>query len=178
MSTAVATLPWWAVPAITAGATVFGALVAFFSAMWSDHRKRKGEDRRQWDKEIRDIYVDVAKCLNAFDALRLRVNYADEADLLNPSHELRESKRTAAQEHNTTQYPQIPPIEAELQSIYDRAEIIVDDDLLKEIDGIMAMIETIRTYCHDGIYFRTNYTDLVNRRKALLKRAKTALRRR
>lgn len=177
VGTGVTTVPWWAIPAITAGSTIFGALVAFLTSLWSDHRKFKADDRRQWDKEIRDVYLDVAKCLNTFDALHLRMNYLDEADLSNPGAWLRETKREAAAKHNMEQYPQIAPIEDELQSIYDRAEIIVDERLLKEIKSLMDTLEAIRASCSDGIYFDTMRTELAKQREAVLKRAKAALRR-
>jgi hypothetical protein len=86
---ATATLPWWWVPAVTAGAAVLGALIAALVAIvttWlSDRRKFKAEDRRQWGKEIRDIYLDVAKFVGRYRDLSLRTVYRDEADMTSES---------------------------------------------------------------------------------------------
>jgi hypothetical protein len=92
-----ATLAWWWIPAVTAGATVLGALIAALVAIvtgWlSDRRKFEAEDRRQWDKEIRDLYLDVAKCVGRYRDLSLRTVYRDEADMESESPFFHEDKR-------------------------------------------------------------------------------------
>jgi hypothetical protein len=45
---------------LTGAFIVVAAMIAVFSLRWSDHRKLKGEDRRQWDKEILSSYVALA----------------------------------------------------------------------------------------------------------------------
>lgn len=45
--------PWWGIPAVTAGATMLGAFVAFSSTRASDKRKQKAEDARRYDEDIR-----------------------------------------------------------------------------------------------------------------------------
>ncbi|MFB9443455.1 hypothetical protein Dvina_40810 [Dactylosporangium vinaceum] len=39
---------------------LIGALIAFLSTAASDRRRVAREDRRQWDKAIRDAGVDIA----------------------------------------------------------------------------------------------------------------------
>jgi hypothetical protein len=56
--------PWWGVPVIAGTFLLAGALIAFLSTAASDRRKLAREDRRQWDKEIRDAYVEIAKHVN------------------------------------------------------------------------------------------------------------------
>ena len=70
-ATTVSMLPWWWIPAVTAGATLVGALIAATVSWRSDKRKFKADDRRQWDKEIRDLYLDVAEEMKKWDNLHL-----------------------------------------------------------------------------------------------------------
>jgi hypothetical protein len=56
--------PWWGVPVIAGTFLLIGALIAFLSTAASDRRKLAREDRRQWDKEIRDAYVEIAAEVN------------------------------------------------------------------------------------------------------------------
>jgi hypothetical protein len=56
-----ASTPWLAVPL----ATLVAALVAGSFLTWNEHLKRKREDRRQWDKEIRDLCVEISTHTNA-----------------------------------------------------------------------------------------------------------------
>ncbi|MDQ0924550.1 hypothetical protein QF038_003058 [Pseudarthrobacter sp. W1I19] len=46
---------WWGIPAVTAAATILGAIVAFTSTRASDNRKQKAEDARRYDEEIKDL---------------------------------------------------------------------------------------------------------------------------
>lgn len=59
-----ASAPWWGVPVIAGIFLLSGALIAFLSTAASDRRKLAREDRRQWDKEIRDAYVEISKHVN------------------------------------------------------------------------------------------------------------------
>ncbi|WP_433125321.1 hypothetical protein ACQPWW_22515 [Micromonospora sp. CA-240977] len=49
---------------------LIGALIAFLSMAASDRRKLAREDRRQWDREIRDAYVDIAAEVNKISEYR------------------------------------------------------------------------------------------------------------
>ena len=70
--------PWWGIPAVTAGATILGAIVAFTSTRASDRRKQKAEDARRYDEDIRkycskflaqtDEYKKQAQEYNRLDA--------------------------------------------------------------------------------------------------------------
>lgn len=53
--------PWWGVPLIAGAFLLTGALIAFISTSVSDRRKLAREDRRQWDREIRDSYVEISE---------------------------------------------------------------------------------------------------------------------
>lgn len=51
--------PWWA-PYLLAGLFVlFGAAIGLLSTRLSDKRKSGADDLRQWDKEIRDLYLEA-----------------------------------------------------------------------------------------------------------------------
>lgn len=51
--------PWWA-PYLLAGLfVIFGAAIGLISTHLSDKRKLRADDRRQRDKEIRDLYLEA-----------------------------------------------------------------------------------------------------------------------
>jgi hypothetical protein len=76
-----ASAPWWGVPVIAGCFLLTGALVAFLSTAASDHRKLAREDRRQWDKEIRDSYLEIAKNVNEIADFRWSHVVSDEEKL-------------------------------------------------------------------------------------------------
>lgn len=60
------TSPWWGVPAITGGAALFGAMVAFISAFAIDRRKAKRDKAERIMIETRTVgleYLDSASSL-------------------------------------------------------------------------------------------------------------------
>ena len=170
---------------MTAAATVLGALIAasvsLFTSWRSDKRKFRADDRRQWDKEIRDLYLDVAVAMKAWDSLELHFVFADEKEMERGDatgqffHS--EAKRQKWQDHNRAVYPQIGPIIDTLKAIYGRAEIIANEKILKLMSNLIERTEAMRTWCHDGLVFRTDQENLVSLRSQLLQATKTALRR-
>lgn len=69
----VASAPWWAVPLVAGAFLIIGALIAFVSTAASDRRKLAREDRRQWDKEVRDAYVEITKHVSVIMEFRYQV---------------------------------------------------------------------------------------------------------
>lgn len=55
--------PWWLAPALTGFFVLVAAFIALGSLWLSDRRKLKREDARQWDRELREIYVELAGVL-------------------------------------------------------------------------------------------------------------------
>lgn len=70
--------PWWGVPLIAGAFLLTGALIAFISTTVSDRRKLAREDRRQWDREIRDSYIEISDQVDLIVGYRYR--YMDESD--------------------------------------------------------------------------------------------------
>jgi hypothetical protein len=70
--------PWWGVPVVAGCFLLIGALIAFLSTAASDRRKLAREDRRQWDKEIRDAYIDIAGNVNEIAEFRWSQAVTDE----------------------------------------------------------------------------------------------------
>lgn len=66
--TGVSANPPWLVPLLTGAFVLAAALIALLSLYLSDHRKLAREDRRQWDKEIRETYLRISADV---DLLRL-----------------------------------------------------------------------------------------------------------
>lgn len=66
-----ATAPWWGVPAITATAVLFGALVAYVSARASDERKAKREKAERIMLDTRTVGLEFLDAVNALvDAIK------------------------------------------------------------------------------------------------------------
>lgn len=70
--------PWWGVPLIAGGFLLTGALIAFISTSVSDRRKLAREDRRQWDREIRDSYIEISDQVDLIVDYRYRGGEPDE----------------------------------------------------------------------------------------------------
>jgi hypothetical protein len=71
--------PWWGVPVIAGGFLLAGAVLAFLSTSLSDRRRLNREDRRLWDREIRDSYLEITRYFGRITAFRYQV-LADEED--------------------------------------------------------------------------------------------------
>lgn len=59
--------PTWVTPVVAGIFVIAGAIIAFFSTRWSDRKRLQREDRRQWDKQILELYAaifDSTKSLN------------------------------------------------------------------------------------------------------------------
>ncbi len=65
--------PWWGVPVIAGGFLLAGAVLAFVAIALSDRRKLTREDRRRWDREIRDTYLEITRHLARITAFRYQV---------------------------------------------------------------------------------------------------------
>ncbi len=62
--------PWWA-PYLLAGLFVLvGATIGLLSTKLSDKRKQAGDDLRQWDKEIRTLYLEAMEHYKGLDGGR------------------------------------------------------------------------------------------------------------
>lgn len=71
--------PWWGLPVVAGGFLLAGALLAFLAIALSDRRKLNREDRRRWDREIRDTYLEITRHLARITAFRNQV-LTDEDD--------------------------------------------------------------------------------------------------
>ncbi|MFJ9780146.1 hypothetical protein ACIRSS_11220 [Amycolatopsis sp. NPDC101161] len=71
--------PWWGVPVIAGGFLLAGAVIAFLATSLSDRRRLNREDRRQWDRDIRDAYLEITRYFGRITAFRYQV-LTDEGD--------------------------------------------------------------------------------------------------
>lgn len=156
---------------------MIGAGITVFSTMLSDRRKRKGDDRRQWDKEIRDLYLDVAACLRRYEALELRVVYQDETDMDGASPSFSESKRQKHGLHNKQVQPYMRSILEDLDRIVERAEIINNSDILTTIKSTHEQIDKMNRLAHDGIVLLSDKSKISDLREKLLAQPRKATRR-
>ena len=62
--------PVWQAPLLTGAFVLWAALIAVLSLWWSDNRKRKADDQRQWDEDLKKSYLKVQKLTSGLrDAL-------------------------------------------------------------------------------------------------------------
>lgn len=71
-------VPWWGVSVVAGTFLLVGALIAFTSTALSDRRKLAREDRRQWDKEIRDAFVEISSHVD--DIIEYRHLWIEDVD--------------------------------------------------------------------------------------------------
>jgi hypothetical protein len=67
--------PWWGIPVIAGCFLLVGATLAFLSTALSDRRKMKRDDLRQWDKDLRDLYVQASGVVNEIVRNRVHGGY-------------------------------------------------------------------------------------------------------
>jgi hypothetical protein len=65
---------WWAIPL----ATLIAALVAGGFLTWNEALKRRREDRRQWEREIRDMCVTATQAASGLIMLLRKAEYSPE----------------------------------------------------------------------------------------------------
>lgn len=138
------------------------------STKLSDGRKRRADDRRQWDKDIRDLYLDVAKALREIDQLHLRAFHDDEADMLSPDQFFSETKRDAFAAHNREVQPRFVEISDSFELIVERAEVIDGRFIFQTIKTTSELISAMSRLAHDGFVYRTNVARLKELRGILL----------
>lgn len=64
------TSPVWLAPLLTGIFVLAAAIIALLSLWWSDQRKGKRDDQRQWDEDLKKSYLKIQKLTNALrDAL-------------------------------------------------------------------------------------------------------------
>jgi hypothetical protein len=147
--------PWWA-PYVLAGLfVVAGAAIGMISTGLSDRRKHRADDRRQWDKEIRDLYLHATKC---FEAVRSTRWTSDDRTGPNVRYE------TASQ------------AEAELRTIVDSLELIADQRTLQAARDLLDGVGGVTSLLHDRITDKERYRALYGQHNELLAAVKSNLR--
>jgi hypothetical protein len=170
------TLPWIPLTSGVVGA-VLGSTMTFTSTWLSDRRKRKADDERQWDKEVRDLYLDVAKTIREYEQLSLRVVFQDQADMDAPTHFLLNTKRERNAAHNMEVQPQMRLIVERMARIVERAEIISNETLFRTITDLHVLLDKMTGYAHDGIVIGAEMRRVSELRGLLLDETRKSLRR-
>ncbi|MCT9620516.1 hypothetical protein [Curtobacterium sp. C2H10] len=62
------TAPVWQAPLLTGVFVLGAAIIAVLSLWWSDHRKRKADDQRQWDEDLKKSYLALQSLTNSVRA--------------------------------------------------------------------------------------------------------------
>lgn len=61
----------WFVPSIAGLFALVGAFIALLSTRASDGRKQRADDRRQWDRDIRESYSKTLEASQLFSSIKL-----------------------------------------------------------------------------------------------------------
>lgn len=73
---------WWAPYALAGMFVIIGAVIGLLSTKLSDKRKHAADDRRQWDKDIRETYSEAVGSSRIFSSLHL-VKVSDTSGMRN-----------------------------------------------------------------------------------------------
>ncbi|MFS2028984.1 MULTISPECIES: hypothetical protein [unclassified Curtobacterium] len=83
--------PGWQTALISGGFLVAGAAIAFLSTWFSDRRKLRREDQRQWDAELKASYVAISAAVSRchLEIARVRAGTSEErlAAVMEPTEE-------------------------------------------------------------------------------------------
>ena len=150
--------PWWAVPLITAIAVLIGALVAFLSTTASDRRKLKADDRRQWDKEIRDLYVEAS-------AICERIADINAFWFRNDSLEM-----------ELEDYERVVEYERKLRNIHNSFDLIAAPETSDASKQLANAVSDYAMSLHDRINDRSTYQEVIRLHEVLRDAVKQNLR--
>jgi hypothetical protein len=125
--------PWWANPILAGIFVLGGALTAFVSTWFSDRRRLRREDLRQWDKEIREGYVRVSRSVEVI-ADTFYSYFPD------PPHSLFQEAYRVAQ-----------PSVNEIRDVHANFTIIAQQRTIERLKDIDELAQTILATLHDGI---------------------------
>lgn len=147
--------PWWA-PYLLAGLFVLvGAAIGLLSTHTSDRRKLAADDRRQWDKEIRDLYLQAVESCATVEEFRWETR---RASLLGSCHML------ALQETHA------------LETIASSLELIANEETVKAARNLAMSVRKIADSLHDGLNEKEPYREMLQAQRALLQAVKVNLR--
>jgi len=124
--------PWWGVPVIAGAFLLTGALIAFISTSISDRRKLAREDRRQWDREIRDSYIEISNQVNLINNYQYRS--------IGESDKIKRARYEAGAAALGT-----------IRQEVERLEIIAIDLVISRARDLESSCQTIVSRWHDGI---------------------------
>lgn len=134
---------------------VLGAAVGLLSTKLSDHRKLAADDRRQWDKEIRDLYLEAVESCSEVD------EYRGEQD----PEKLKISIHMAALHDAAT-----------LDTIASSLELIANEATVAAARNLAQTVHQIANHMHDGINKKELYKDMYDAQQSLLHAVKVNLR--
>lgn len=138
----ISTSPWWGVPLIAGSFLIVGALIAFLSTYFSDKRKLSREDVRQWDKEIRDIYVATSSLTKQLLELRWRDSLPADFGEMNAEQRRKSAKRYELA-HSYTR---------ELEALADQLRLFAAERTVEYMDELVRSAQSIISTFHDHIH--------------------------
>jgi hypothetical protein len=128
--------PWWA-PYLLAGFfVVIGAAIGLLSTKLSDKRKLKADDRRQWDKEIRDLYLEAMESYREIYKSR----WERQVVKLQNSFHMRARQETEA-----------------LESVCESLELIANEATVTALRTMTQAADAIASQLHDGVNAKEPY---------------------
>jgi hypothetical protein len=148
--------PWWGVPLVAGLFVLFGALIALLSAFLSDRRKLRREDQRQWDREIRDLYVAAMR---------------ETAVIRDGWRSLRQKSALERQDMETCWEAQ-----DRLRDIGRSMEIIGAPATITALDELQEAVHGVVSNMHDLVFDKEEYRKIRPAEDAFLKAVKRNLR--
>ncbi|WP_141717342.1 hypothetical protein [Nocardia altamirensis] len=173
----------WAIPL----ATLIAAVVAGIFLTLNEHLKRKREDRRQWDKEVRDLCVDALRIADELRGLMwdatARVHRFPKPSKFAPielalrlRHTRPDLPISPEQEYRKSLHPRASQLSEQLHDIFERVNLIGPPGTIEACRSLAEVAQNATDGLHDGIATKQGRRNISYHRSQLVQAVKYDMR--
>lgn len=170
----------WAVPI----ATLIAALIAAIFLTINEVLKRRTEDKRQWDKEVRDLCVSAVSTSNQLSAIISDVRYRYHPE---PKPTMRERLRSLRagsddnplprqQRYAMSRFPEAARLRAQINDLKEQANLIAPPKTYAAFEALANACHSAAAYLSDGFADRSTSRIVASAREDLIDSVKQDLR--
>ncbi|MGV0675690.1 hypothetical protein ABQE62_05790 [Mycolicibacterium fortuitum] len=173
-------LDGWAVPI----ATLFAALIAATFLTINEALKRRTEDRRQWDKEVRDLCVSAVGASNQLSEIisdiRHRCHPEPKPTMRQRLHAMRtgsdDNPLTWEQQYTMSRYPEAAKMRDRINDLKEQANLIAPPTTYAAFKALADACHTATVNLSDGVAEPSTARIVAAGRQSLIDSVKADLR--
>jgi hypothetical protein len=171
----------WAIPI----ATLIAALIAATFLTINEALKRRAEDKRQWDKEVRDLCVSAIAISNQMIEILSEALHGYHRPRPKPTMRERLRSRLAGGDDNPlpyqqrramSLYPEAAELREPMRGLKERANLIAPPKTYAAFEALADACYGATVSLHDGLAEKSTYRNLTSARRDLIDAVKEDLR--